>query len=144
MNDMLAVQTLHNIESIALERVRGHSAQGITSTFSFGANYGFWLAVVNLYNCEVKYPTPGQWQDEILGIKDEDGRKIQSIKRCNDELGIGLKHEEYGKDSGKADAFNLACYAKRFKGQILPECDTPFKKQKRRSSKVRGVKKSSV
>lgn len=47
--------------SCMLEKVHAFPGQGVCSTFSFGVNYGVWLALLDSSNIAYSNPTPQAW-----------------------------------------------------------------------------------
>ena len=52
-----------------IERVHAMPGQGVTSMFSFGANYGFWRGVLQALRIPFREVTPQQWQKGLVSPK---------------------------------------------------------------------------
>lgn len=49
-----------------LERVHAMPGQGVTSMFTFGANYGFWRGALQALGIPFREMTPQQWQKGLM------------------------------------------------------------------------------
>ncbi len=60
------VSLTHKIEFAYLEKVHAMPQQGVSSTFTFGCNYGFERGVMkSLLSCKVTLVTPQAWQSPL-------------------------------------------------------------------------------
>lgn len=94
-----------------LEQVSAMSGQGVTSMFTFGNNYGGWLACLELLQLPHILVRPQAWQKVILGSFP----KGESKKRAYDY--VVRKYPKLNlekKDSGIIDALCLAEYGRRY------------------------------
>ncbi len=52
---------------ILLEKVHAFPGQGVSSMFTFGANYGGWKALLEVYELSFLEISPQTWQKKVLG-----------------------------------------------------------------------------
>ena len=91
-----------------LERVHAMPGQGVTSMFTFGANYGYWRGVLQALNVPFREVTPQRWQSGLnitAGLKGAERKRAlaQVARERHPELKITLKN---------ADAVLMLDYAK--------------------------------
>lgn len=91
-----------------IEKVQSRSGQGVKSVFSFGMNYGGWIAQLEGLELPYELIPPTRWQRAFLGtFKPGESKKksLEFIKRKYPY--VKLKD----KDHGISDAICLAMYA---------------------------------
>lgn len=97
--------------SVVLEQVSAMPGQGVSSMFTFGANYGGWLATLELLKLPFQLVRPQAWQKAILGSFPKGESKARALAyatRLHPDLGLKKK------DSGISDAICMAHYGRRF------------------------------
>jgi len=109
-----------------LEKVHAMPMQGVSSSFNFGVSYGMWQGVLAVMGIPYIFVTPHAWQkvtfdSQCVIFKDAKLSGSSKIKRKRDTKAMSLSvarrlfpdvdlHRKA--DDGKADALNLARYAK--------------------------------
>lgn len=90
-----------------LEHVHSMPKQGISSAFTFGANFGFWRGLLMALEIPYILVTPQKWQASMF-----DSQKKGENKQISLNLGQRLyPHIKLGKtDHGKTDAILMALY----------------------------------
>lgn len=101
----------HKIRLAALERVSARPGQGVSSTFSFGANYGTWQGILAGLGIPFMMPTPATWQRGLIVPSDGADPKARSLAVARRLFPTVDLHRKG--DHGKADALLLAMYAQR-------------------------------
>ena len=97
--------------TVVLEKVSAMPGQGVSSMFTFGANYGGWLATLELLKLPYQLVRPQAWQKAILGTFPKGESKARALafaQRLHPDLALRKK------DSGIADAICMAHYGRRF------------------------------
>lgn len=98
----------NDIAFCAIEKVASLSGQGVKSTFTFGMNYGAWLAFLELYSISHELIPPPRWQQKLLGHFPKGQSKERSLNFINRRY----PHANFKKsEHGKTDAICLALYA---------------------------------
>lgn len=64
-----------------LERVHAMPSQGVSSTFKFGTNYGFWRGVLQALRIPFREETPQQWQRGLYIGKCEKSERKKRLKQ---------------------------------------------------------------
>lgn len=102
---------------VAVERVHSMPGQGVSSTFSFGVNFGIVLGVVQSLKLPYCLPTPQSWQGLIFGkgspakhAAAKDRRRI--VKQRTREWVIAEYRKSYSE--AKSDAIAMSEYARRY------------------------------
>lgn len=94
-----------------LERVGAMPGQGVTSMFSFGANFGFIQGVLRAFHIPFELVTPQKWKKEF-GVSGKN-ESVTVCKRLFPGVSL-LATEKCRKDSdGMAEALLMAEYARR-------------------------------
>ena len=94
-----------------LERVGAMPGQGVTSMFSFGANFGFIQGVLHAYHIPFELVTPQKWKKEF-GVSGKN-ESVTVCKRLFPGVSL-LATEKCRTDSdGMAEALLMAEYARR-------------------------------
>lgn len=114
-----------------IERSHAHPKQGITSAFTFGTNFGKWLAFLEMRDIPHQLLTPGQWQKIVITEKDksESGKIIKKAVEsvCHrlfprhhcDQLYITAAGNKGKYQDGKGDAMLLAYVAMQLNSRLL-------------------------
>ncbi len=106
----------HDKLCFALEHVHAMPKQGVSSTFSFGANYGGWQALLEILELSYILVTPQKWQKAILGSFP----KGESKKRAFEYLTRRYPATKFLKgDHGVVDALCIALYLRKEKTGLL-------------------------
>lgn len=91
-----------------IEKVGAMPKQGVSSTFSFGQNFGAWLGALAALQVSHIIVTPGKWQksppDSTPG--DTKQRSLSMARRLFPGVELSKK-----KDPGRSDALLLALFA---------------------------------
>jgi len=100
-----------NIIFAVIESVHSMPKQGVSSSFSFGMNYGMAQGVIMAMGIPIILVSPQKWQKAMLMIADGKNTKEQSLtqaRRMFPAADIWLK-----KHHGRSDAALLAEYGRR-------------------------------
>tara|TARA_Y100000401_G_C8264175_1_gene194883 strand:- start:33 stop:512 length:480 start_codon:yes stop_codon:yes gene_type:complete len=105
--DLLRLSAKYN-HYCCIEKVHSFPGQGVASTFSFGKNYGIWVAMLESNNIRYTNPTPQAWIKHYIELgkyaKKERKNKLKAIaQRLHPNTKVTLRN---------ADAILLAHYAK--------------------------------
>lgn len=93
-----------------IEHVHAIPKQGVNSVFTFGSNYGGWLAALEIFFIPHQLIPPVRWQREILGSfppGESKQRALAFAQRRWPTLNLMKK------DDGVVDALCIALYALR-------------------------------
>ena len=93
-----------------IEKVHSMPKQGVSSSFTFGENFGAWQGIMAARNIPYLLVTPQTWQKVMLKDAPKKGR---STKERSLEVARQLfPHIDlrYKADDGKADALHMARY----------------------------------
>ena len=105
--DLLHLSSKYSHEC-CIEKVHSFPGQGVSSTFSFGMNYGIWMAMLESNNISYTNPTPQAWIKHYIPLgkhtKKERRHKLKAIAQ-------GL-HPSTRVTLINADAILLAHYCK--------------------------------
>lgn len=104
----------YTIKHAVLERVHALPKQGISSTFTFGVNYGIWLAFFTLYHIPFITVPPQTWMKGLISKADGVDTKAQvytAAKRLFPHA--ELSGPKGGRLDGRADALMIAYYARQ-------------------------------
>lgn len=108
-----AVRMLPSHPCIALlEKVHALPKQGVSSSFTFGANYGGWKALLEGFRIPYEEVRPQKWQTGVLGSFPSGESKKRALewvrKRFpNEDFSKALSNKE---QSGIVDALCMAVY----------------------------------
>ena len=108
-SEVYLLQRDHEILLVALEQVSAFPGQGVTSMFSFGANYGGWLATLQLLGLRHILVRPQAWQKAILGAFPKGESKPRALIYARRMF---PKQNFKKKDDGIVDALLLSFYAR--------------------------------
>jgi len=93
-----------------IESVHSMPKQGVTSSFSFGRNYGFLRGMLIAYRIPFEEVTPLKWQ-KFLGCQSHGDKNITKAKAQQLFPGIKVTH-------ATADALLIAEYCRRTYAQV--------------------------
>ena len=109
----------HNCCSVVMEAVHAAPGQGVSSMFKFGANFGWWLGVLDTLLISYTLVSPQKWQGTLFrkyktptgglkGTSKEISLKVakELFSRERDTQGVF----ERKKDHGRADASLIGWY----------------------------------
>lgn len=111
LDTLRCIVSEHRIRLAAVEHVGAMSGQGVTSMFSFGQNFGWWLGTLEALGVPIMLVRPQRWQ-KALGVppkKDKADKPSLEVARHMFPL-VDLHRK---KDHGRADALLLAYYASK-------------------------------
>lgn len=95
-----------------LERVHSMPKQGVSSTFSFGENYGWWQGVLQAFKIPFETKLPQEWQKgfDLKKSKSEAKPSLEIARRMFPDAPLTLK-----KHHNRADAILIAhkCWQER-------------------------------
>ena len=101
-----------NIAVAVIERVHAMPKQGVSSMFSFGMNYGMWLAFLSIYHIPFLTVPPQTWMKGIISKADGTDTKAQVYTVCKRLFPHAeLNGPKGGRLDGRADALMIAYYA---------------------------------
>lgn len=96
----------YDVKFCCIERVGARPGQGVTSMFSFGQNYGFWLGAVGCLMWPIATVTPQTWMKGLVGKEGAmpvAARMFPTVDLCGPRGGAR---------DGRADALLLAHVAR--------------------------------
>ena len=106
-----------HIVQATIEQVHAMPKQGVSSTFNFGMNFGWWLGVLEMLDINVTLVSPQTWQKLYFGkVKDTKEASLESAKnmfvRQND---VQTDFDNKGwfnrqKDHGRSDSSLIGWY----------------------------------
>jgi hypothetical protein len=100
----------YEITLAALEKNNAAPRQGASKTFVHGENYGMWQAALAFMRVPHVIVAAKTWQYAAFdSIKRKDDTKLVSIANAKRRF----PQANIGKNDGKADALNLALYARK-------------------------------
>lgn len=113
------IALLHNFSSAVIELVHSAPGQGVSSTFKFGANFGWWLGVLDAFFISYILVTPQKWQGTLFkqyrtptgglkGTTKEISLKVAKELFSRDDDSTGWFDRK--KDHGRADAALIGWY----------------------------------
>lgn len=94
-----------------LEQVHAMPKQGVTSTFSFGENFGYIKGVLEAYGIPYQEIPPQRWKKEF-GLNSDKKRSIEVCKRLFPYVDLKPPLGRVDHD-GMAEALLMAEYARR-------------------------------
>lgn len=110
---VIAVRSQHDQVVLMLEKQQSMPRDSNQSAFTTGKNYGVLLATFALYNIQIDYVGPQEWQKvRFEGLPKEADTKSKSIlvfERTFPNVSL-LVGRATNKHNGMADAANIACY----------------------------------
>lgn len=103
-----------------LEQVHSMPNQGVSSTFSFGENFGFIKGVLEAYGITCKLVTPQKWK-KAMGCTSD---KQTSIRRCKElfpTVDLRATKKCRTDHDGMAEALLIAEYGRRVENDYMFE-----------------------
>lgn len=101
---------------VGLEKVHGFPGQGANSTFSFGAQFGGWLCLLELMRLPHLLIPPQTWQKAMLGSFPKGESKPRALDYAQRRFpNLNLKKS----DDGVVDALLIALYVRKEETGLL-------------------------
>lgn len=116
LNDIIV---FHDYASVCIEAVHSAPGQGVSSTFKFGTNFGWWLGVLEAFGYSYTLVSPQKWQGALFKKhKTNTGHLIGSTKEVSLQVAKELFSRdkdrqglfERKKDHGRSDAALIGWY----------------------------------
>lgn len=113
------ISIIENCTSVCVEAVHSAPGQGVSSTFKFGANFGWWIGVLNALGFSYTLVSPQKWQGLLFrDYKNSMGNLTATTKIISLEVATNLfnrKKDTKGyfsrkKDHGRSDASLIGWY----------------------------------
>lgn len=113
------ISLIENCTSVCIEAVHSAPGQGVSSTFKFGANFGWWIGVLDALGYSYNLVTPQKWQGLLFkDFKDNIGQLKGSTKEVSLTVARNLFNRKYDtigmfnrkKDHGRSDASLIGWY----------------------------------
>lgn len=95
-----------------LESVHAMPKQGVRSTFTFGAEYGYLKGVLEAFNISYQEIPPERWKKEF-GLNTDKKKSIEVCKALFPEANLFPSERCRVESDGMAEALLLAEYARR-------------------------------
>lgn len=102
-----------DLRLVALEQVGAMPGQGVTSTFTFGRNYGWCQGVLDALKLPWKLVRPQEWQRGVVPSKPKGCKKRSTVAAERLWPGVKFRGPGGGLRSGRADAALIADWARR-------------------------------
>lgn len=96
----------------ALEKVHSMPKQGVSSTFSFGENFGFIQGVLKAFSIPFELVPPQKWKREF-SVTAEKKTSIEACMRRFPMVKLRRTPDSKRNDDGMAEALLIAEYARR-------------------------------
>ncbi len=96
-----------------LESVHAMPKQGVSSSFNFGVNFGFWQGLLVSHKVPFNLVTPQRWQKRMLKKNDGKDTKDRSLNVARRLFPNDAEYFKRKKDNGRSDAALMAVYAHR-------------------------------
>ena len=96
-----------------LERVHAMPKQGVSSTFSFGVNFGWCKGLLEAHGVSYQEIPPERWKKEFTLIGADKKKSIEVCKRLFPEADLKLTDRARTDSDGMAEALLIAEYARR-------------------------------
>lgn len=113
------ISLIENCTSVCIEAVHSAPGQGVSSTFKFGANFGWWIGVLDALGYSYTLVTPQKWQGLLFkDYKNSMGSLTATTKIVSLEVAKSLFNRKYDaigvfnrkKDHGRSDAALIGWY----------------------------------
>lgn len=101
-----------NLAKCCLERVGAMPKQGVSSTFSFGENYGFIQGLLTAFEIPYQLIPPRTWKAEF-GLNSDKEKSVSVCKRLFPNVSLRRTERCRKDDDGMAEALLMAEYARR-------------------------------
>lgn len=95
-----------------LEKVHAMPKQGVTSTFSFGENYGWIRGLLEAHGISYQAVPPEKWKKEF-GLSSDKAQSVEVCKRLYPEAHLLPTARSRVPSDGMAEALLMAEYARR-------------------------------
>lgn len=102
---------------VFIENVHAAPGQGVTSMFSFGKNFGWWLGLLDslLTEKSTHLVAPQSWSPIMLGHNPNYKKQNNKLVALDEARKLfGNTYFSRKKDNGRADASLIACYGIRY------------------------------
>lgn len=114
-----------DIRGAFIERVHSAPGQGVSSTFNFGANFGWWIGVLEAFEIPYEMISPNVWSPTVVG-RCRDKKKaailkaVEVLNRPYDNLfdENGKSWFRLAKHHGRADAVLIGYFGMVYKGKL--------------------------
>lgn len=115
LNYIVTTSNRKNIFTI-VEHVHSMPKQGLSSTFSFGTNFGFIQGMLAALNIGYQLVSPNKWKKEFGLGKDKDASIITAQRLFP---GVNLNRTEHSRklDNNMAESLLMAEYGRRLYGR---------------------------
>ena len=107
----------HNCYSACIELVHSAPGQGVSSTFKFGVNFGWWIGVLEGLGYSYLLVTPQTWQGKLFkSYRSPTGGYIATTKEVSLKVAKQLFNKDADKwfsrkkDHGRSDAALIGWY----------------------------------
>jgi len=101
-----------------IEKVGAMPKQGVSSTFKFGVNYGWWQGVLDAYGIPYDFVTPAKWRKVMFDSMPKGDPKAMSLDRARRLFPKMADQLSRKKDHNRAEALLLSLYAKQTMGNV--------------------------
>lgn len=108
-----------SIQSACIELVHSAPGQGVSSTFKFGMNFGWWIGLLDAHSISYGLVSPQRWQGLLLkDFRTYTGKLSVTTKEASLAVAKGLFNRdkdtagwfERKKDHGRSDAALIGWY----------------------------------
>lgn len=103
---------LRHKSMVMLEQVGARPGQGVSSMFTFGANYGWIQGLLYAYDVPYQTVTPNKWKREFSVTKDKKS-SVTVCQRLFPNVSLLATEKSRVPHDGLAEALLLAEYARR-------------------------------
>lgn len=97
------VVALHNCSTACIEAVHSAPGQGVSSVFKFGANFGWWLGVLDTLQISYILVSPQKWQGTLFK---KHKRFDNTLGRSTKEVSLEVAKELFSRDKDTKGWFN--------------------------------------
>ena len=97
---------------LCLERVHAMPKQGVTSTFTFGEQYGYIKGLLDAYGISYQEIPPERWKREF-GLNTDKRKSIEVCKQLFPSVSLRPTDRSKVDDNNMAEACLMAEYARR-------------------------------
>lgn len=112
LDNLRAVAESGEVVKCCLEHVSSMPKQGVSSTFTFGTNFGWIQGVLEAYKIPFELVKPRKWKADF-GCTSDKNTSIEVCKRLFPNVSLKRTPKCKKDDDGMAEALLMALYAKR-------------------------------
>lgn len=112
LDNLRAVAESGEVVKCCLEHVTALRGNGLTSTFTFGTNFGWIQGVLEAYKIPFQMIRPAIWKKDF-GCTSDKNTSIEVCKRLFPDVSLKRTPKCKKDDDGMAEALLMALYAKR-------------------------------